>query len=180
MDWTNGRTCHETDDVYETSGSSRPATNSAAQPVAQHGRPGRVAPPARRGAGQLASLDNMPIVTVEVVADADRLLEHSLPQSLADAVGRVLNSPPGQTWIRLRSLRRDEYAENEALVDSAELPVFVTVLERQPPAGAVLQAEVTALTHAIAHVIGRSATCVHVEYAPAAAGRVAFGGKMVQ
>jgi phenylpyruvate tautomerase PptA (4-oxalocrotonate tautomerase family) len=122
----------------------------------------------------------MPIVTVEVVADPDRVLEHSLPQSLADAVGRVLKSPPGQTWIRLRSLRRDEYAENEAIVDSAELPVFVSVLERQPLAGATLQAEVTALTLAIAHVIGRPVTCVHVEYAPAAVGRAAFGGKLVQ
>ena len=122
----------------------------------------------------------MPIVTVEVVADPDRVLEHGLTQSLADAVGRVLKSPPGQTWIRLRSLQRDEYAENEASVDSAELPVFVTILERQPPAGAMLQAEVTALTHAIAQVIGRPAACVHVEYAPAAVGRVSFGGKLVQ
>jgi phenylpyruvate tautomerase PptA (4-oxalocrotonate tautomerase family) len=122
----------------------------------------------------------MPIVTVEVVAEPDRLLQQGLAQSLADAVGRVLKSPPGQAWIRLRSLRRDEYAENEALVDPAELPVFVTILERQPPAGAVLQAEVAALTHAIAHVLGRPATCVHVEYAPAAFGRVSFGGKLVQ
>ena len=122
----------------------------------------------------------MPIVTVEVVADPDRVLEHSLTQSLADAVGRVLQSPPGQTWIRLRSLRRDEYAENEASVESADLPVFVTVLERQPPAGAMLQAEVTALTHAIAHIIGRPAAYVHVEYAPAAVGRVSFGGKLVR
>jgi phenylpyruvate tautomerase PptA (4-oxalocrotonate tautomerase family) len=122
----------------------------------------------------------MPIITAEVVTDPDRALEHSLAQSLADAVGRVLKSPPGQTWIRLRSLRRDEYAENEAFVDSAELPVFVTVLERQPPAGAMLQSEIAALTHAIAHVIGRPAACVHVEYAPAAVGRVSFGGKLVQ
>ena len=122
----------------------------------------------------------MPIVSVEVVADRGRMLEPNLTQSLADAVGRVLNSPPGQTWIRLRWLWREEYAENEALVYSAELPVFVTILERQPPAGALLQAEVTALTHAIAQVIGRPAACVHVEYAPAAAGRVSFGGRLVQ
>jgi phenylpyruvate tautomerase PptA (4-oxalocrotonate tautomerase family) len=122
----------------------------------------------------------MPIVTVEIVADPDRVLGHRLTQSLADAVGRVLKSSPGRTWIRLRSLRSDEYAENEALVDSTELPVFVTVLERQPPAGDMLQAEITALTNAIAHVIGRPAACVHVEYAPAAVGRVSFGGKLVQ
>ena len=122
----------------------------------------------------------MPIVTVELVADPDRPLEHNLTQSLADTVGRVLNSPPGQAWVRLRSLQRDEYAENDALVDAALLPVFVTLLERQPPTGAELQAEVAALTHAIAQVIGRPAVCVHIEYAPAAVGRVSFGGKLVQ
>ena len=138
------------------------------------------ASPPRRAAGWLVSLGSMPIITVELVADPDRPLERNLAQSLADAIGRVLKSPPGHTWIRLRSLRRDEYAENEVLIDSAELPVFVAVLERQPPAGAMLQTEVTALTQAIAHVVGRSVTCVHVEYAPAAIGRVSFGGKPVQ
>jgi len=122
----------------------------------------------------------MPIITVELVADADRPLGHDLPQSLADAIGRALHSPPGQTWVRFRSLRSSEYAENGALVDAAELPVFVSVLERQPPAGAELEAEVTALTHAIAQVVGRPAARVHIEYAPAAAGRVSFGGKLVQ
>jgi phenylpyruvate tautomerase PptA (4-oxalocrotonate tautomerase family) len=122
----------------------------------------------------------MPIVTVELITHPDRPLESNLTQSLADAVGRVLNSPRGQTWIRLRLLPRDGYAENDALVDATELPVFVTLLERQPPLGAALQAEVTGLTHAIAQVIGRPAACVHVEYAPAAVGRVSFGGKLVQ
>ena len=122
----------------------------------------------------------MPIVTLELVANPDRPLERNLSQLLADAVGRILSSPPGQTWIRLRLLPRDAYAENDALVDAAELPVFVSVLERQPPTGAELQAEVTALTRAIAQIIGRPAACVHVEYAPAAVGRLSFGGKLVQ
>jgi phenylpyruvate tautomerase PptA (4-oxalocrotonate tautomerase family) len=126
------------------------------------------------------SLGSMPIVTVELVTEPDRPLEHNLTQSLADTIGRVLSSPPGQSWVRLRLLPRDGYAENDALVDAAELPVFVTLLERQPPTGAELQAEVAALTHAIAQVIGRPATCVHVEYLPAAVGRVSFGGKLVQ
>ena len=122
----------------------------------------------------------MPIVTVELVVDPDHALEHNLTQSLADAIGRVVNSPPGQVWVRLRSLGRDEYAENEASVDAAEMPVFVTILERQPSAAAELQTEVTALTDAIAQAIGRPAACVHIEYSPAAVGRVSFGGKLVQ
>jgi len=122
----------------------------------------------------------MPIVTLELVVEPDHAVERGLTQSLADTIGRVLKSPPGQTWIRMRLLPRDAYAENEALVETAELPVFVGVLERQPPAGADLQAEITALTDAIAQVIGRPAACVHIAYAPAAVDRVSFGGKLVQ
>ena len=122
----------------------------------------------------------MPIVTVEIVAGAERPLANNLAQSLADVIGRVLDSPPGQTWVRLRMLERDAYAENESAIDSAEMPVFVTVLRRQSLSGVELGTEVTALTQAIAQVIGRPAECVHIEYAPAAAGRVSFGGKLVQ
>ena len=122
----------------------------------------------------------MPIVTVEVVANEVREPEPKLAQSLADAVGRALRSPPGQTWVRVRTLGRDQYAENGCLVDAGKLPVFVTVLKRQSPIDAELQTEVAALTSVIAQVVGRPASCVHIEYAPAAAGRVSFGGKVVQ
>ena len=122
----------------------------------------------------------MPIVTVELVADPGRRLEQNLTQSLADAIGHALHSPPGHTWVRLRTLHHDEYAENGVPVDADELPVFVTVLERQVSAVAVLQGSITAITQAVASVLGRPASCVHVEFAPAAAGRVSFGGKLVQ
>jgi len=122
----------------------------------------------------------MPIVTVEVVVDLDRTLNLNLAQSLANAIGRSLASPPGQTWVRLNVLGRNAYAENEHVVDADALPVFVTVLKRQVPLGAELQAEVTALTQAVAQVLARSAEYVHVEYAAAAANRLAFGGKLVQ
>jgi phenylpyruvate tautomerase PptA (4-oxalocrotonate tautomerase family) len=122
----------------------------------------------------------MPIVTVELVVDPDHALKPSLAQSLANAIGHALDSPPGQTWVRLHSLGRNDYAENERIVDAGELPVFVTVLKRQVPFGAELQAEVASLTQAIAQVVGRPAASVHVEYAAAAASRLAFGGKLVQ
>jgi phenylpyruvate tautomerase PptA (4-oxalocrotonate tautomerase family) len=122
----------------------------------------------------------MPIVTVEIVADGDDVSGGNLAQSLADAIGRALRSPPGQTWVRVRSLAHGAYAENEAMIDRSQMPVFVTVLERQPPIAAELEPEITALTHAIAQVVRRPTACVHIEYAPAGAGRVSFGGKLVQ
>jgi phenylpyruvate tautomerase PptA (4-oxalocrotonate tautomerase family) len=45
--------------------------------------------------------------------------------------------------------------------------------------GDALQAHVTALTQAIADVLGCDASCVHVQLAPAGAGRQAFGGRVV-
>ena len=122
----------------------------------------------------------MPIVTVELVVAEGHALPHDLAQALADAVGHALDSPSGQTWIRLRALAHNAYAENESLVHADELPVFVAVLKRQLPSGAVLHAEVAALTQAVAQVVRRPATSVHVEYAPAAAGRLSFGGKLVE
>jgi phenylpyruvate tautomerase PptA (4-oxalocrotonate tautomerase family) len=122
----------------------------------------------------------MPIVTVEVVAGANDAAVQDVAQSLADAIGRALESPPGQTWVRVRSIARDHYAENETLLDAAQLPVFVTILKRQTPERVELEGEVTALTGAVAKVIGRPAACVHIEYAPAAQGRLSFGGVLVQ
>jgi phenylpyruvate tautomerase PptA (4-oxalocrotonate tautomerase family) len=122
----------------------------------------------------------MPIITVELVAEAERAAERNLAQSLADAIGRASGSPPGQTWVRLRILARHEYAENDSCPNADQLPVFVTIVKRQVPPATELQDEVAAVTAAVARVVGRDLACVHVEYAPAAVGRVSFGGKVVQ
>lgn len=122
----------------------------------------------------------MPIVTVELVAESDHASERTLAQALADAVGRALASPPGQTWVRLRWLARHDYAENESPVTPDQLPVFVTVVKHHLPPAPELQAEAGALTEAVANAVGRPAACVHVAYGPAATGRVSFGGKLAR
>lgn len=121
----------------------------------------------------------MPIVDVELVCDARAAPVCTSARALAVAVGCVLNSPPGHTWVRLRTLDSESYAENEAAPPS-ELPVFVTVLHAHPPSGPALHAEIAALTSTIAACVQRSPERVHVQYAPAAAGRQAFGGALVQ
>jgi phenylpyruvate tautomerase PptA (4-oxalocrotonate tautomerase family) len=125
-------------------------------------------------------MGSMPIVDIEVVVGANGGLAAGLAQSLADTVGRSLKSPPGRTWVRLHVLAREHYAENESAIEVDELPVFVTVLKWALPAREELQVEVSALTGAIAQVLGRAVSCVHVEYAPAARGRLAFGGRLVE
>jgi phenylpyruvate tautomerase PptA (4-oxalocrotonate tautomerase family) len=119
----------------------------------------------------------MPIIDIEIVTD--ELLDTRLARALADALGAALHTPAGQAWVRLRRLPTDAYAEN-GVSASDDLPAFVTVLRAQPPDGAALAAEVAAVTEVIAARLGRPRERVHVEYAPAAAGRMAFGGRLVE
>ena len=122
----------------------------------------------------------MPIVDVELVCKSKDELGSVSPRAIADAVGRVFGSPPGRTWVRLRFFDSVHYAENDVSISETELPVFVTVLHARPPIAAALTAEVSALTATVAKLTGRPAERVHVQYAPAAVGRQAFGGELVQ
>ena len=122
----------------------------------------------------------MPIVDIELVlADGAPAPDAVLTQALADAAGSALGSPPGRTWVRLHALAASHYAENGAAIDAEGLPVFATVLHAKPPEGAARATEVTQLTQALAQVLGRAPERVHLQYAPAAAGRQAFGGRLV-
>ena len=121
----------------------------------------------------------MPIVDVTMVVRRDEKVTAGLTQTLADAVGRVLDSPPGQTWVRLHLLAEERYAENASSLSATDLPVFAVVLTRQPPDHSQLPGTIAGLTRIISEVTGRPQDRVHIEYAPGAAGRVAFGGKLV-
>jgi phenylpyruvate tautomerase PptA (4-oxalocrotonate tautomerase family) len=118
----------------------------------------------------------MPIVDLEIVGDGTR----GAAQAVADALGDIFGTDPGRTWVRIRSLPADAYAENRSTLAANELPVFVTVLKAEMPEGAALEAEVAAITEAIARIASRPAERVHVAYAPPAAGRQAFGGRLVR
>jgi phenylpyruvate tautomerase PptA (4-oxalocrotonate tautomerase family) len=122
----------------------------------------------------------MPIVDVEIVGDVTNFPAGALAQRLADEAARVFASPPASTWVRVHTLAREGYAENDSAVAPSDLPVFVMVLKRQAPERAELAREVSALTQAIARIVGRPPGRVHIEYALAAAGRVAFGGTLVE
>ena len=119
----------------------------------------------------------MPIVDIcwvgELPPDAD-----ALASRLADVLGDALQLAPGRVWVRLHPLPADRYAENGGPLQGA-LPIFVTLLHAHRPLGAALDAEVAALTAAVAHASGRPTDRVHLEYAPAGAGRLAFGGRLV-
>ena len=118
----------------------------------------------------------MPIVDIHWVgvlpASAD-----DLAGGLADAIGDALQQPPGRVWVRMHPVAH--YAENGVPRVGAP-PVFVTLLHARPPAGEALKAEVAAVTAAVAAASGRPPERVHLEYAAPGAGRVAFGGRLVE
>ncbi len=121
----------------------------------------------------------MPILEIEIVVRPGESLPDGLAPDLADRAGTIFGSSPGGTWVKVRALSRADYAENGGGPPPAVLPVFVSVVRARMPAPDALQAEVARLTTAVAGLCRRPEENVHVVYAPAAAGRQAFGGKLV-
>lgn len=121
----------------------------------------------------------MPIIDVQLVRASAEPVSADLAPALADALARVFGAEPGRVWVRLTTLPHTQYAENGGAYAFSELPVFVTVLHAEPPAGADRAAEASAVAQAVADCIECARERVHVEYAPPGRGRVAFGGYLI-
>ena len=124
----------------------------------------------------------MPIVTVRVVAPKNNDLDTSgdgVVRRLADALGEALDTEPGRTWVTLRTVPSSRYAENGVPREETPLPVFVDVLKAAWPDEATLAEEAARLAIAVADAVGRPVESIHIIYQPPAAGRVAFGGRLV-
>lgn len=121
----------------------------------------------------------MPIVDVLVVQGAEGAASLPSARALADALGRAFGAPPGRVWVRLATLAPDDYAENGVAAADTPAPVFVTLLHARPPEGEARAIEAMAVATAVAQACARDVALVHVEYAPAGHGRVAFGGRLV-
>jgi phenylpyruvate tautomerase PptA (4-oxalocrotonate tautomerase family) len=121
----------------------------------------------------------MPIVDLELVFDSrnDGALSREQITGLADALGRIFDSRPAGTWLRVRYLASFQYAENNQ--ERPAYPVFVTVLKAQLPNQAALEIEMRRVAAAVASAVGRPEENVHVLYEPRAAGRIGFGGNLV-
>ncbi len=60
----------------------------------------------------------VPIIDIELVEDEQPgLLSADKIQALADSLGVLFNSAEAGTWVRLRHLPRDRYAENQTRID---------------------------------------------------------------
>ncbi len=120
----------------------------------------------------------MPILDVEIVVTAGCRSSQGMAAAIADAAAAVFRTPTGGTWVRLHELPRELYSESGGGPDDDVRPVFVRVLKSNLLQDAELQAEVSALTLAIARACNRPPESVHVIYDPPAVGRTAFGGKL--
>lgn len=122
----------------------------------------------------------MPIVDIEVVSIGEGAELGAPATKLANSLGAVFGSQPGHVWVRLRALSASAYAENDTTLSPTELPVFVTVLHAHLPEEEAMVEQIAQVTQSVAACLGLSPERVHVQYAPKAAGRQAFGGALVR
>ncbi len=120
----------------------------------------------------------MPILEIEIVAEPKE--QRLLASELADAAGAILSpARRGATWVRLRWLRKTEYAESGWSYEQTPCPVFVHVLVASWPEEAERAAISEQLCEALAPLCERAPSLVHILWEPPAGGRIAFGGRLV-
>ena len=122
----------------------------------------------------------MPILDVEMVLPAGARAPRGMSAAIAEAAADVFHSAPGHTWVRLRELSEENYSESGGGPGPDVQPVFVHVLKAVVPSEAELESEVTALASAIARACNRAVENVHILYDQPAAGRIAFGGRLLR
>ncbi len=123
----------------------------------------------------------MPILTIECVCDTSEPGPQSNQiHALADSLGDLFDSPAGGTWIKLRCLPREHYAENFITADTTIRSTFVTVIHRVLPGEAQLAIQAQEIATRVAKELQRPVPNVHVIFEPAGAGRVAFGGVLIR
>lgn len=122
----------------------------------------------------------MPILDIEIVLRPGETLTSDLAAALAQAAAGAFGASPGRTWVKLRSLPADHYAEDRGGPPEGVAPVFVKVLKAELPPATELRTEAARLTQAIARACNRPAENVHVLYEPGAQGRLAFGGELLR
>lgn len=120
----------------------------------------------------------MPILQVQLIEPVPDPVRHGLAARIAQAAAAVFDSRPQGTWVTLRFVDRDAYAENAGGPAGGVEPVLVSVLLAELPDTDTLAQRAAELSEAIARACERPAQNVHVIFEPAGAGRIAFGGTL--
>jgi phenylpyruvate tautomerase PptA (4-oxalocrotonate tautomerase family) len=121
----------------------------------------------------------MPLLEVEVVLKDGEVVDPRAAARIADAAASVFGAPPGNTWVRVRTLLSSAYAEDAGGPPDGVFPVFVSVLKARHGSLDETAFEAKRLARAIAPILERPPENVHIVYEPDGAGRVSFGGRLV-
>jgi len=123
----------------------------------------------------------MPILTIELLmADGDPDVPAQTLQKLTDALGELFQSAAGGTWVKLRHLHSSNYAENQVTLTASIRPVMVEIIHSRLPAESELAIQAATVCELVASHLERPEENVHILYQPNAAGRIAFGGKLIR
>jgi len=120
----------------------------------------------------------MPILTVHVVGSPKDFPE-DLAQRIADGAGHALHSRPQGTWVRQAFVPPEHYAENDG-VEEGITPILVSLIQSEVPHAETLREQLAKVTDAISSASGIPSRNVHIMVEPAAKGRIAFGGNLVE
>jgi len=119
----------------------------------------------------------MPIVDIEIILRENEIIPAHLTSNLADELGRIFNSPPNSTWVKVRNLSKNQYAENDD-ASKEVFPVFVKIVKSKI-IKTEIQKEAELIAVAVGNICERPVENVHIIYEPVGSGRVAFGGNLI-
>lgn len=119
----------------------------------------------------------MPIINVEIVGSISANANY-VSQNLADVAGKIFQSGPGQTWLKLTFIPFDNYAENN-IARPLEGPTFVSIIMKDPLDDNEKAQLALNLAKEIGQILNRSIDKIHVYFNLEARGRIAFGGKLM-
>lgn len=120
----------------------------------------------------------MPILDIEIVGEPKGKSRENLARKIADAAGKVMGTGRAETWVKIKVVPADDYAENEETEKCS--PVFVSILRRDEKTTKEIEKEAGILTNAIAKSCNRPACNAHLCYEAPAVGRQTFGGRLVK
>ena len=121
----------------------------------------------------------MPILDIELVEPQALRDKRALASAIADGVARALDTPRGSTWVKVRYLAEQDYAEDGGGPAHGARPVFVRLLLADWPTAEELASRVERVTRVVAEECGGPSETVHVICEPPARGRIAFGGYLL-
>lgn len=122
----------------------------------------------------------MPIITIQlVVPRKDLELSPQVVQDLADGLGGLFDCSPGSLWLRVSYLSRDQYAENQTALSDRLQPSFIEVQLADEPTEEMRSQLAQQVALLASSITERALENTHVIFAPAARGRIAFGGRLL-